>query len=259
MPNLSNPKDHGQAAPLSAGDDYSKYSVSRKTELVYILHSIMEKGDLISASFDHGKHLMLTAIVGLDPDQDMVFLDFGSNEVLNQKICESDEILFVTLHDRVKVQFAAKKIEKTLFDGRDAFRIKLPDSLVRLQRREYFRVPVQIVNPLKCTVPLKDSHKMEVAIVDISVGGVCNILPSMDTTLEPGMIFEKCQLELPDVGTVEADMEVMNVFEVTLRSGARSKRAGCRFVNLSPKMQAMLQRYITQVDRARLAMLQKNK
>lgn len=259
MPNSSNLQDPSRVAPLSAGDDYSKYSVNRKADIVYILRSIMAKGDLISASFDHGKHFMLTVIVGIDLDLSDVFLDFGSNDELNKKICESEKIIFVTVHDRVKIQFTVKKIEKTVFENRDSFKIKLPESLVRLQRRECFRVPVPIVNPLKCTMPLNDDQKMEVIIVDISVGGVCNILPSMDVTLEPGMIFYKCQLELPDLGVITADMEVMNIFEVTLRNGMMSKRAGCRFIDLSPKMQSMLQRYITKIDRSRLAILQDNK
>lgn len=219
----------------------------------------MEKGDMISASFDHGKHFMLTVIVGIDLDQSEVFLDYGSNDELNKKICESEKIIFVAVHDRVKIQFTVKKIEKISFGGRDTFKIKMPESLVRLQRRECFRVPVPIVSPLKCVMPLNDENIMEVVIVDISVGGVCNILPSIDVILEPGMVFHKCQLELPDLGIITADMEVMNVFDVTLRNGVMSKRAGCRFIDLPPRMQSMLLRYITKIDRSRLAILKDNK
>lgn len=213
---------------------------------------------MISASFDRGEHFMLTVIVGIDLDHNEVFLDYGSNDELNQKICESEKIIFVTIHDRVKIQFTVKKIEKNLFGGRDTFKIKLPESLVRLQRRECFRVPVPVVSPLKCVMPLSDEDTMEVIIVDISIGGVCNILPSIDATLEPGMVFHKCQLELPDLGVITADMEVMNIFDVTLRNGMMSKRAGCRFIDLPPRMQSMLQRYITKIDRSRLAILHDN-
>lgn len=259
MPNSTDLTDPIPVTPLRAGDDYSKYSVNRKTDIVHILRSIMKKGDLISASFGQGKHFMLTVIVGIDPDLNEVFLDFGSNDELNKIICESEKVIFVTVHDRVKVQFTVKRIEKTLFGGRNSFKIKLPESLVRLQRRENFRVPVPIINPLTCMLPLNDDDNLEVTILDISVGGACHILPSVDVELLPGTIFHKCQLELTDIGRITADMEVMNVFEVTMRNGVTSKRAGCRFIGLTTKMQSMLQRYITRIDRARLAILHDNK
>lgn len=259
MPNSTNPDEIGQADLLTAEDDFSKYLVRRKTEVIYILRSIMDLGDLISASFGCGKHFMLTVIVGIDADRGAVFLDFGSNEALNRKILESENIIFLTVHDQVKVQFTASEIEKATFGGRDAFRIRLPESLIKLQRREYFRVPVPIVNPLKCIVPIKNSHQIEVAIADISIGGICEILPSMGTILEPGMTFHKCWLDLPDIGTIKADMEIMNIFEVTLRNGAKSNRAGCRFIELPLKMESMIQRYISKVEREMLALQQNRK
>ena len=56
-------------------------------------------------------------------------------------------------------------------------------------------------------------------------------------------------MELPDIGTINADIEIVNVFEVTLKNGKKSNRAGCGFINLSQKMQAMIQRFIIQAER----------
>jgi c-di-GMP-binding flagellar brake protein YcgR len=43
------------------------------------------------------------------------------------------------------------------------------------------------------------------------------------------------------------------VFEITLRSGARIKRAGCEFVKLPGQMSTLVQRYIIKVERERKA------
>ncbi|MDD5329483.1 MAG: flagellar brake protein [Sulfuricella sp.] len=243
-----------QTPPIPADDDYSKYSVSWKKEIVFILRAIMEKGELLTAHFDRGRNFILTSIVDVDPEQGEVILDFGANAVMNQKILASDRILFVTTHDRVKVQFTAGWIEQTRFEGRDSFRIELPESLIKLQRREYYRVTTPIAHPLKCAIAVDGGQKIEMPIVDISIGGIGVVLPQAEAGLEPGMTFRGCQLVLPDIGQIAATLEIRNVFEVTLRNGHINKRAGCQFVNLPANMQSMIQRYIIKVERERRAM-----
>jgi c-di-GMP-binding flagellar brake protein YcgR len=238
----------------TSDDDASKFAVSWKKEIVFILRAVMEKGELVSAYFNRGESFLLTSIVGVDPDRGVMYLDFGANEAMNRKILDSDKIIFVTTHEKVKVQFTAAYIEKVLFEGRDSFKIALPDTLIKLQRREYFRVTTPIINPLKCIVPMPDNRKVEVAIVDISIGGIGIILPPADTLIEPGATFQGCHLILPDIGNIIATMEIRNVFEVTLRNGLKTKRAGCQFIDLSANMQSMIQRYIIKVERDRRAM-----
>lgn len=251
---MNQPQDPLQRPSLSAEDDYSKYSINWKKEIVYLLRAIMESGGLLSAHFDHGKNFILTSIIGVNADRDEVILDFGATEALNLRILDSDRIIFVTSHDKVRVQFVADRIDKIRFEGRDAFRIELPESLVKLQRREYYRVTTPIANPLKCIVPIDKDLKIEMTIVDISIGGIGVALPQGDTVFEVGMSFPGCHLALPDIGNIAATLVIRSVFEATLRNGQPSKRAGCQFIDLPANMQSMIQRYIIKVERERRAM-----
>lgn len=237
-----------------AEDDASSFTVSWKKEILYILRAVMEKNALISAYFNRGNSFMLTSIIDIDPDEELVFLDYGADEEFNKKILESEKIIFVTAHDKVKVQFVTNRIEKTQLESRDAFRIELPESLIKLQRRDYYRVTTPIVNPLKCIVLMEGQRKVEMVVADISIGGVGVVLPATEAAVEQGMIFNGCSLVLPEIGNIVATMEIRNVFEVTLRNGLKTKRAGCQFVNLPANMQTMIQRYIIKVERERRAM-----
>lgn len=243
-----------QGLSVSEEDDASGFTVSWKKEIVYILRALMEKTALVSAYFNRGEGFILTSIIDIDPDEGLVFLDLGANEEFNRKILDSEKIIFVSAHDKVKVQFVATWIEKTRLDGRDVFQIELPKSLIKLQRREYYRVTTPIANPLKCIVLTEDMRKIEMTVADISIGGLGVVLPPEDTVIEPGMVFNGCNLVLPEIGNIVAVMEIRNVFEVTLRNGLKTKRAGCQFVNLSANMQSMIQRYIIKVERDRRAM-----
>ncbi|MDP2156007.1 MAG: flagellar brake protein, partial [Sulfuricella sp.] len=184
---------------------------------------------------------------------ELVFLDLGANEAFNKKILDSEKIIFITAHDKVKVQFVTHRVEKIQLEGRDVFRTELPKSLIKLQRREYYRVTTPIANPLKCIALMEDGRKIEMTVTDIGIGGVGVVLPPADAVVEPGMRFNGCSLVLPEIGNIVAALEIRSVFEVTLRSGLKTKRAGCQFINLSANMQSMVQRYIIKVERERRA------
>jgi c-di-GMP-binding flagellar brake protein YcgR len=114
-------------------------------------------------------------------------------------------------------------------------------------------VTTPISNPLKCIVLMEGKRKIEMTVADISIGGVGVALPPGDDVVEPGMTFNGCSLILPEIGNIVATMEIRNVFEVTLRNGQKTKRAGCQFINLSANMQSMIQRYIIKVERDKRA------
>jgi len=70
---------------------------------------------------------------------------------------------------------------------------------------------------------------------------------------EADMEFPNCVVDLPEIGVITVTLKVRNLYEITLRSGQRSKRSGCQFVNLIPAAQNIIQRYITKIERERKA------
>src|SRR5512144_2362374 len=122
--------------------DYSKYLIHSKTEIIFVLRAVMQKTELVTAYFNHGKDFFLTSILEVEPDY--MILDYGSNEALNRKVLASGKVVFLTSQDRVKVQFTAPHVEKITYAQRDAFRITLPDTVLKLQRREYYRISTPI-------------------------------------------------------------------------------------------------------------------
>jgi c-di-GMP-binding flagellar brake protein YcgR len=90
-------------------------------------------------------------------------------------------------------------------------------------------------------------------VIDISGGGLGVMAPPEGLEFETDHLFENCRIELPDVGTVLATLRVCNVFEFTTRSGVKSKRAGCQFVDLPGQMLTLIQRYIIRIERERKA------
>jgi c-di-GMP-binding flagellar brake protein YcgR len=242
---------------LMQADDYSKYLLHSKKEIVFILRAMRDSGVMITVYFNQGNDFLLTTLLSISADGNTLLLDPGSNAEMNRKALASDKLVFIAAHDKVKIQFTVNHLSKAAYEGREAFRAAIPAELLRLQRREYYRLTAPIAHPLRCTIPVKlaDGTKttFETTVIDISGGGLGVMAPPEGVEFETDHLFENCRIELPEVGTVLATLRVRNVFEFTLRSGAKTKRSGCQFVDLPGHMMTLIQRYIIRVERERKA------
>jgi c-di-GMP-binding flagellar brake protein YcgR len=245
---------------LEQNNDYSKFLLYSKSEIVSILRALIQKGALLTVYFDQGKSFLLTSLLALSPDNNGFVLDLGSDAEMNNKALVADKLIFAAQVDKVKIQFALKKLSSTSFNGRAAFLGALPETLLRLQRREYFRLSTPIASPIKCTIPMKRADNsafiIEVPLLDISGGGVGLMVHREEADLyEPEMIFNNCKIALPEEGLLITTLRIRNAFDVTTKSGTHYIRVGCEFIDLQGPRLTLIQRYITRIERERKARL----
>lgn len=246
--------DVDSRSELAAGDDDSRFLVHNPQEIARIMRGLIQRRELVSAFFNGGEDLMLTAVLDIDAARDTLALDCSGNEALNQRLLEAEKVIFVTALDRVKVQFVSRAVRRGVLDGRPAFLMAIPQQVLQLQRREYYRLRTPIANPLKCRVPLADQQFGEMVILDISAGGIGILVEQMEgVSLEVGSEFPGCSIELPGIATLEVTLRIQNRFEATLKNGHKALRCGCQFISLHPALQASIQRYIVKLQRERIA------
>lgn len=245
---------------LERADDFSQYLLHSKAEIMAVLRSLMQKGVLITAHFDQGKSFFLTSMVSLLPDSTGFILDVGSDEEMNAKALKATKLILTAIVDKVKIQFSVDRVTPTVYEGRPAFLAAVPEKLLRLQRREFFRLSTPIANPIRvCALINNDGQpakSIDIPLLDISGGGV-GLMASLDLAaqLEKGRMLDNCKIMLPDEGLLVATLCVRNMFDVTTRSGSRYVRVGCEFVDLPAARLTVVQRYITRVERERKARL----
>ncbi|QDX81337.1 hypothetical protein B9N43_08835 [Denitratisoma sp. DHT3] len=248
------PSPEHKAPLLVESNDYEQYLLHSRSEILYVLKSLIERVCQVTVFFGEN-NLILTSVI--EADETGMVLDFGASGEMNRKAQEAKKLFCVTNLDKVKVQFILHGMTKIDYQGRPAFRAELPESLLRLQRREYYRLTMPITRPLKCLLPLPQAdgsiRSREVDVVDISGGGLAMISPPDDVPLEEGMEIPGSSVELPEIGTIAATLNIRTLFEITLRNGARLRRSGCQFINLPGPMQTLIQRYIIKTERERKA------
>jgi c-di-GMP-binding flagellar brake protein YcgR len=235
-------------------DTEENFRVHSQTDIIFILRGVIQANSLVTLYPGITDDFILTAILAVDLQNNRIIVDYGSDEKICQQALKSKELTFVTVQNRVKVEFTCDQIRKIQFEGKDAFAVNIPTSLLRIQRRDHFRISTPIINPLKCIIPIPGgipSSKAEVALLDISCGGIAVIDQHPVINFDPGIIYENCQIALPEIGTIKITIKVKNTYEITLRNGQNCMRAGCQFINLPASMEAMIQRYITKQEQMR--------
>ena len=152
------------------------------------------------------------------------------------------------------MQWASSAVESAEFEGRRAFRVAIPEKLQRIQRRGSYRVNTPITNPVMCWVPIRPDHEVDLPLVDICVEGIGVILPSTpEPAIQKYAEFKNCRIEHPDLGVVVVTLIVQNVWEVTLKNGSKSPRAGLEFVDIQAGTESIIQRFVYKMERILIA------
>ncbi|MDR0577137.1 MAG: flagellar brake protein [Candidatus Accumulibacter sp.] len=234
---------------------YSQYFLYSRAEVVAVLRSVMQKGALITVHFDQGQSFFLTSIAALRPDEAEIVFDAGNDSEMNARALRADELIFTAVVDKVKIQFGLASLRRADYQGHPALVGAIPDRLLRLQRREFFRLATSMANPVRLRGTIgPDGRDIDVPLADISGGGVgLMVPPDLAGLLESGQMLENCKIMLPNEGLLIADLCVRNMFDVTNRGGLRHVRVGCEFVRLPAARLAAVQRYILRVERERKA------
>lgn len=244
-----------QPPAILEGSEYDQYMLRTPAEIRLVLRGMYDRVSLITAFFNEGSDMLMTTLAVVADDH--LILDFGPSSEINRKALAAEKRFCVTTLEKVRVQFILRGFSKVEQDGRPAFRSALPTEVLRLQRREYYRLTTPIARPLKCmvTIPLPDGslHGHEAHVFDISGGGLGISAPPEGIPFDTDRVFPDCHVELPEVGSVSGTLKVKSLFDITLRSGTRIRRAGCEFIKLPGPMMTLVQRYIIKVERERKA------
>jgi len=243
---------------LARTEEDTEFHLHKQVEIVSILRSLKDSNETITLYFNQGNDFIISSMFSVDEDENSVVLYAGSNAAANKQAMLGGKLIAMTQLAKVKIQFVLTNIKMAQYRGRQALLADIPDSVLRLQRREYFRLIVPIRLPVKCQIPIAQPEgappkSVEVSVVDISAGGIGITTPPADIPFDIDMTFEKCQIDLPGIGVLVASLKVRSIFEVSSKDGTSGWRAGCEFVNLVGPMLALLQRYIIKEERERKA------
>jgi c-di-GMP-binding flagellar brake protein YcgR len=238
-------------APLpSAGN--SRYLVRHTPEIERILQDIMASKTTVSIYGTNSRDFALSSIVAIDSEHDSLLLEQGSSQEFNEHLKNADHVTCVSTHEQVHIQFSGRELQAEMLDNEPVFRIAMPRELLRLQRREYYRLGTSIINPVKCMIHTPRGY-LDTVVVDISIGGLGVLAYEGVGLLHPGDSYHGCRIAMPGTGEFAVSLTVRSIFDLTLKNGRLTHRAGCQFIDLPASVETEIQRYINRVERERRA------
>lgn len=238
-------------------ENWHDYEVDARREIVALLRQIGDSKQLVRMLVRGESDVCVTAILKVDPDGAGVILDRSIDPAQNQRILAAGRVFFETSLDKIRIVFAADGVQATEFEGAPALLVAVPASMIRLQRREFYRMTTPVSNPVRVLIPMEDapggSHSFPLG--DISCGGIAILDNALVLGNTIGQTYPDCRIELPEGGPVTINLQIRNSLDLTMLNSKRNRRLGCAFVNLTGAGMAHVQRYITRLERERNARL----
>jgi c-di-GMP-binding flagellar brake protein YcgR len=232
-------------------EETARYSVHARTEILYLLRALQRHKLLVNLDLIGSRKIIVTSILMVDSARNLLILDSARDDALNQEFCTGKGARAVSHLDGIPILITLGQASRCIFEQLPALCVPLPASLVRLQRREHFRVHLPIANPVNCLVPSPNAPTPEaisMPILDIGCGGVALADVGDQLGGAVGQILADCRFMLPDTDPITVTLEIRDITQMRLYNGNTQCRLGCRFVNLPHTAELALQRFITHIE-----------
>jgi c-di-GMP-binding flagellar brake protein YcgR len=250
---VSNPAEPARSGTAAAAaHDFERFQIHDRLEIAGILRTLVERRALVTVVYGNGSLFFVSAVLALSLDRNEVIVDSAPDDDAHGKVLASERLTLATLLDNIRVQFHATKTRDTVFEGQRALRMPIPETVMRLQRRESYRLRVPPVGGPCCDLrvdPADSAALLRLPLFDISCGGLSLVDWPEGRAPENHHIYRACRLHLDADDVLTTDLEVVYVIDRTETDGARVRRCGARFVDLPGKMVTRVQRYITRLER----------
>lgn len=226
-------------------ENLEHYMLYGRGEIMQKLRQLGKKNSLVTLHFK--ENTMLSTVVDVLSDKNLLVLDYGGNEEMNQMLLKHNRAIVKTDYDGIQAQFTIKDIKKARLQGKQSFACSLPEDVLWVQRREFYRVKIPLSETVTCELNHNDHH-VEYPVLDISTGGIALFDKNDELELEPGNIFHNCKLTLGEHSTALIDLEVRNHILKNPHNSEEGKRCGCAFLDLSGDFGVSIQKFINLVD-----------
>lgn len=220
------------------------FLIHSRREIISILRRLIEHRAQIRMTFHDGAEAAATSMLAVDDDG--VIVDSLCDPTELSRLLASRSISFDATLDHIRIAFFVGRIEACVYDALPSLHIALPDGLIRLQRREYYRVPTP-----HCTIQIPHktgTRTVKLAVQNVSAGGIALIDDTELLDVWRGTEYPDCEIDIPGAQKITATLCIMNACEVQLLNGKPAKRLGCAFVNPNAAMLAAVQRYVTKLE-----------
>ncbi|MCC6249500.1 MAG: flagellar brake protein [Rubrivivax sp.] len=243
------------APPAAAAHD--AFRVTDAAERLALLAQLRDSGAAVLLHTADGASLR-SRLASVDAGASRLSFAVAAAELESPHLAsllEDDDVTAVAHPGQVKLQFDAAGLVLVRGQASAVLQCALPDEMLRVQRRETFRVCPPVTAPVAMLRhPAIPEMTLALRVLDLSLGGCALRLPDDVPALAPGTRLAGVTIEL-DVDTrLRVELLLQHVTylpqhdEAGASAGPGSARLGCEWRLQRPEDERALQRWIDQAQ-----------
>lgn len=239
-------------AALSDEEIEERFYMEGSRQVVAMLGQFIYRSIPVSVNFNNGMDTMLTTLLEARP-QGLVF-DLGGDPNTNKRLLRSPSCTFVSAINGIRVQFSTQNVRQIWWADADAFEVDLPQRVLRLQRREAYRMAMPRIKTVSVRLKYR-AHEVgqeeDSPIHDLGVTGM-GLSFSKPPHLETGLEIDCIDFKLPEFSEIVCPGVVRHVTQLPEGLSKHSYRVGIAFKDLPRRLEMAIQRYIIVLEHSRL-------
>jgi len=241
-----------QIAQLSEAEIAEQFQIIGPRPIAFMLAGLARDGVQFSVHFQPAGEMFLTTVLAVQQDKGQFIFDCSGSIETNRRLLQSERNAFAGRPGGIHVQFSTGHAVEVTYDGAKAFAAPLPQYIVRMQRRESFRIETPRARPLQFFGRMPEGALLNLQVHDISVTGIGLVGSNLPEGIGSGLVLPNCRFSLPeDDQDLFFSATVRHASEFESRTGTRQWRLGLQFNDLPNAAQNRIQRYIDRIERER--------
>ncbi|WP_293936664.1 flagellar brake protein [Iodobacter sp.] len=182
------------------GNTLNEFRKTTRKEVLNLLQQLQRFNEPITVFANENEELLICLLLEINEKDNVLYLENTHPEI--QINPSSKAICVAALGGGALIQFVVEELNHAYKNTRPILQSPIPDSLIKLQRREHFRSKAPIINPYLCTLQLGGKQILRMPIYDLSMGGLSCWLPADQRAL--------IQLSEPYISTLELGSYCIN-------------------------------------------------
>ena len=231
------------------------FKITSKSDVKNFLSKLHKKHSLISVKIARSSLSFGTVILDINSARNYMILDELyprnkiSSSVQHQKLVMEAQLDGILLQFSVIVDAVSKKNET------EFYKVAVPKSVYYFQRRESFRVPINILNPVLADISTGDNHLLHADLRDLSLGGLSANVTVSTEKLAIGDEIPKCTIMTPDGKKISSRLEIIRVDKINPKHDIK---LAAKFTNLSAKDKNELSKVLAKLERENIKRIKRN-
>jgi flagellar brake protein len=231
--------------------DYESAFLIRSPEKIISKLSILLKNKcLLTAYFGDNDDSFITTILDIYIKNNLLTFYHSPKESSIEQLLNSPIITFKTEYLGIKIIFDATKVAKVQHQGVSVFAIPIPESILWIEARNFYRVKSPISKIGYCQLTLEDQEPINLKLYDIGLVGfsVLNASREISALMIPDTHFEQCKLILTDASEDTISFEIRSKYIINPGNSNRIEKIGCKFTRITPAFEDTIQHHMQQIE-----------